>query len=48
MHQIIFLDIDGTLRDEVYGVPETAKIAIRCVEKIVFILVYVQEELLEQ
>ncbi|MBS5884071.1 Cof-type HAD-IIB family hydrolase [Clostridium sp.] len=29
MHQIIFFDIDGTLRDEVYGVPETAKVAIK-------------------
>lgn len=29
MYRIIFFDIDGTLRDESYGVPETAKIAIK-------------------
>lgn len=29
MQQIIFFDIDGTLRDEVYGVPETARNAIK-------------------
>lgn len=28
MYQIIFFDIDGTLRDESYGIPETAKTAI--------------------
>lgn len=28
MSQIIFFDIDGTLRDEAYGIPETAKVAI--------------------
>ena len=28
MYRIIFFDIDGTLRDETYGIPETAKIAI--------------------
>lgn len=29
MKHILFFDIDGTLRDEVYGVPETAKTAVR-------------------
>ncbi len=29
MYQIIFFDIDGTLRDESYGIPETAKTAIK-------------------
>lgn len=34
MYQIIFFDIDGTLRDESYGIPETAEIAIKmCKEK---------------
>lgn len=34
MYQIIFFDIDGTLRDESYGIPETAKTAIKmCKEK---------------
>ena len=28
MSQIIFFDIDGTLRDEAYGIPETTKVAI--------------------
>lgn len=29
MYQIIFFDIDGTLRDESYGIPETTKTAIK-------------------
>ncbi|MBM6819364.1 MULTISPECIES: Cof-type HAD-IIB family hydrolase [Clostridium] len=29
MYRIIFLDIDGTLRDETYGIPETTKTAIK-------------------
>lgn len=29
MYRIIFFDIDGTLRDEAYGIPETAKTAVR-------------------
>ncbi|MBC2579492.1 Cof-type HAD-IIB family hydrolase [Clostridium sp. DJ247] len=34
MYQIIFFDIDGTLRDESYGIPDTAKTAIKmCKEK---------------
>jgi hypothetical protein len=34
VYQIIFFDIDGTLRDESYGIPETAKTAIKmCKEK---------------
>lgn len=28
MKHILFFDIDGTLRDEVYGVPETARTAV--------------------
>lgn len=31
MHEIIFFDLDGTLRDEVYGIPDTARTALeRC------------------
>lgn len=34
MYKIIFFDIDGTLRDESYGIPNTAKTAIKlCKEK---------------
>ena len=34
MYQIIFFDIDGTLRNESYGIPETAKTAIKmCKER---------------
>lgn len=34
MYQIIFFDIDGTLRDESYGIPDSAKTAIKkCKEK---------------
>lgn len=33
MYQIIFLDIDGTLRDELYGIPETSKKAIKLCKK---------------
>ena len=34
MYPIIFFDIDGTLRDESYGIPKTAKTAIKmCKEK---------------
>lgn len=34
MYQIIFFDIDGTLRDESYGIPNTVKTAIKmCKEK---------------
>ena len=34
MYRIIFFDIDGTLRDEAYGIPETAKMAVKiCKEK---------------
>lgn len=29
MYRIIFFDIDGTLRDEAYGIPETAKTAVK-------------------
>ena len=29
MYRIIFFDIDGTLRDEAYGIPETAKAAVK-------------------
>ncbi|MGL5380920.1 Cof-type HAD-IIB family hydrolase [Clostridium sp.] len=32
MSQIIFFDIDGTLRDEVYGIPATAKDAVRMIK----------------
>lgn len=34
MYQILFLDIDGTLRDEHFGIPKTAAVAIqRCRER---------------
>ncbi|MGL5348763.1 MAG: Cof-type HAD-IIB family hydrolase [Peptostreptococcaceae bacterium] len=33
MSQIIFFDIDGTLRDEAYGIPKTAKVAIDSCKK---------------
>lgn len=34
MYRILFFDIDGTLRDEAYGIPETAKTAVNiCKEK---------------
>lgn len=34
MYRIIFFDIDGTLRDESYGIPDSAKTAIKmCKEK---------------
>lgn len=29
MYRIIFFDIDGTLRDETYGIPETTKAAVK-------------------
>lgn len=38
MYQIIFFDIDGTLRDEAYGIPETTKTAIKmCKEKGIYV-----------
>lgn len=33
MYKLLILDIDGTLRDEVYGIPESAKHAIRLCQK---------------
>ncbi len=33
MYRIIFFDIDGTLRDEAYGIPETAKTAVNMCKK---------------
>ena len=46
MYRILFFDIDGTLRDEAYGIPETAKTAVNICKDIIF--AYVQVELLEQ
>ena len=48
MYRILFFDIDGTLRDEAYGIPETAKTAVIYVRKKTIIFAYVQVELLEQ
>ncbi|WP_198957682.1 Cof-type HAD-IIB family hydrolase [Clostridioides difficile] len=33
LYKLLILDIDGTLRDEVYGIPESAKHAIRLCQK---------------
>lgn len=40
MTDIIYMDIDGTLRDEKYGIPESARKAVeKCMEKGIFIVI---------